>query len=102
MKIVLVCNAGMSTGIMQVKIEEEAKKRGIADISVVAAPMTELNDYTPGATVVALGPQVRFAESDIRDQVDPAIPVFTISSQDFGLMRADKVLDYIEELVDKA
>ncbi len=26
-KVLLVCNAGMSTGIMQVKLEEEAKKK---------------------------------------------------------------------------
>ena len=29
MKILLVCNAGMSTGIMKMKLEQEAKTRGL-------------------------------------------------------------------------
>ena len=43
MKILLVCNAGMSTGIMKMKLEQEAKTRGL-DASVDAIPMVELGD----------------------------------------------------------
>ena len=37
MKILLVCNAGMSTGIMKMKLEQEAKARGFATIPVLMA-----------------------------------------------------------------
>ena len=43
MKILLVCNAGMSTGIMKMKLEQEAKARGL-EASVDATPMVELGD----------------------------------------------------------
>ena len=43
MKILLVCNAGMSTGIMKMKLEQEAKARGL-EASVDAIPMVELGD----------------------------------------------------------
>ena len=42
MKILLVCNAGMSTGIMKMKLEQEAKARGL-EASVDATPMVELS-----------------------------------------------------------
>lgn len=65
MKILLVCNAGMSTGIMKMKLEQEAKTRGL-DASVDAIPMVELGDNLEGTSVILLGPQIRFALDDIK------------------------------------
>ena len=67
MKILLVCNAGMSTGIMKMKLEQEAKTRGL-DASVDAIPMVELGDNLEGTSVILLGPQIRFALDDIKKQ----------------------------------
>lgn len=93
MNILLVCNAGMSTGIMKMKLEQEAKNRGI-DATVNAVPMVELGDYLEGTDVILLGPQIRFALDDIR-KMAPEIPVMAIAPQDFGMMNAPKVLDEI-------
>lgn len=93
MNILLVCNAGMSTGIMKMKLEQEAKNRGI-DATVNAVPMVELGDYLEGTDVILLGPQIRFALDDIR-KMAPEIPVMAIAPQDFGMMNAPKVLDKI-------
>ena len=90
MKILLVCNAGMSTGIMKMKLEQEAKTRGL-DASVDAIPMVELGDNLEVTSVILLGPQIRFA-LDIKKQAD-GIPVMAIAAQDFGMMNAKKVLD---------
>ena len=90
MKILLVCNAGMSTGIMKMKLEQEAKTRGL-DASVDAIPMVELGDNLEGTSVL-LGPQIRFALDDIKKQAE-GIPVMAIAAQDFGMMNAKKVLD---------
>lgn len=43
-----------------------------------------------------LGPQVRFAESDARKVVGDKCPLLVISPQDFGMMKADHVIDQIE------
>ena len=91
MKILLVCNAGMSTGIMKMKLEQEAKTRGL-DASVDAIPMVELGDNLEGTSVILLGPQIRFALDDIKKQAE-GIPVRAIAAQDFGMMNAKKVLD---------
>ncbi|EOZ5987574.1 PTS sugar transporter subunit IIB [Enterococcus faecium] len=96
MKILLICNAGMSTGIMQVKLKEEATKRGV-DADVEAVPVSEIDEHLEGADFILLGPQIRFAENDIKQQAGDT-PVFTINTQDFGLMRADNVFNQIEKL----
>jgi len=42
MKIVLVCNAGMSTGIMKMKLEEEAKKPNTKEFDAALADLLRL------------------------------------------------------------
>ena len=46
MNIVLRCNAGMGTGILQMKLEEEAKKRK-SQANIMAMPMTEFDEVRP-------------------------------------------------------
>lgn len=90
MRILLVCNAGMSTGIMQIKLEEYARLQGV-EASIEAMPISEIEQNLDHTDAVLLGPQVRFAENDIKKMVNGSIPVFSIDVQDFGLMRADRV-----------
>lgn len=90
MKILLVCNAGMSTGIMQLKLEEEAKKASV-DASIEAMPISDIEQNLDGTDAILLGPQVRFAEKDIKKMVNDSVPVMVIDVQDFGMMRADRV-----------
>lgn len=92
MNIVLVCNAGMSTGIMQLKLQEEIKKRTI-DATVKAVPMVELDEIIEETDAILLAPQIRFAENDIKKLVPEKVPVVVISAQDFGLMNVKNVLD---------
>lgn len=98
MRILLVCNAGMSTGIMQMKLEEQAQERGI-DASIEAIPISEIEMNLEGCDCILLGPQVRFAQSDIENMVHGDIPVLTIDVQDFGLMRADRVFKEVLQAV---
>lgn len=90
MKIILVCNAGMSTGIMQVKLEECTKKENM-DVEIEAIPISEIESNTEDVGVVLLGPQVRFAKDDISKMFEGKAFVYSIELQDFGLMRADNV-----------
>ena len=90
MKILLACNAGMSTGIMENLLKNCAEKSGrIAEIKAV--PLSELNTELKDTDVILLGPQVRFSLPEVKKLAGDSIIVMVISSQDFGLMRADNV-----------
>lgn len=97
MKILLMCNAGMSTSIMKMKLENEAKNLNI-EASVTAIPMGEMKDYIEDADAVLLGPQIRFALNDVTKEAGEK-PVMVISPQDFGMMKADKVMRELLELM---
>ena len=90
MKILLVCNAGMSTGIMKMKLEQEAKARGL-EASVDAIPMVELGDNLKETSIILLGPQIRFALDDRKKQAE-WMPGMAIAAQDFGMMNAKKFI----------
>lgn len=98
MKLLLVCYAGMSTSMLAQRLEDEGAARGI-EVEVEAVPMTELEDNLEGVDAVLLGPQVRFAEKDARAAVGDAVPLMVIAPQDFGMMRADNVLDQVSALI---
>ena len=89
MNIVMLCNLGMSTGMMVKKLEQEAAKRNL-EATVHAYPMVELDEHLDGTDAILLGPQIRFALDDIKKQAG-SIPVMVIEVQDFGMMRADHV-----------
>ena len=82
----------MSTGIMQLKLQDEINKRSL-DATVKAVPMVELDEIIDETDAILLAPQIRFAENDIRKLVSESVPVVVISAQDFGLMNVKKVLD---------
>lgn len=97
MKIILVCNAGMSTGIMQVKLQECAEADGV-DADIEAMPISEIDVYDGEVDVILLGPQIRFAEEDIKKAFENRAIIYCIDIQDFGLMRAENVWNKIKEL----
>lgn len=92
MRIILACNAGMSTGIMQIKLQEQSKLHKV-EASIEAVAMADLEENLEGTNAILLGPQVRFALNDIKEMVHGEIPVIAMDLQDFGLMRADHIWD---------
>ena len=95
MKVLMLCNAGMSTGMMKIKIEEAAKADG-ADLEIAAKSFQVLDDYKDEYDIFLLGPQVRFMKDEIQESVGEK-PVIVISAQDFGMMRGDMVWKQIKE-----
>lgn len=61
MRVLLVCYAGMSTGILMKKIREYASEKEIP-LEIDAVPLTELGNNYEGSDVILLGPQVRYAQ----------------------------------------
>lgn len=89
-KIMLVCNAGMSTSLLVQKMQAEAKNRGL-DIEIEARPMAEAMEALDTADVLLLGPQIGYAKGDFEKATDK--PVDVIAMVDYGRMNAPKILD---------
>lgn len=91
-KIMLVCNAGMSTSLLVQKMQNEAKSRGL-DVEIEARPMAEAMENIDSADILLLGPQIGYAKGDFEKAVDGAKPVEVIAMVDYGRMNAPKILD---------
>ena len=98
MKIMLCCNAGMSTSLLVQKMQKEAASRG-QDVTIAARPMNEAMDHTDAADVLLIGPQTGDAKGDFEKAVDGRCPVAVIPMVDYGRMNAPKILDDIAALL---
>lgn len=100
MKCLLLCFGGFSTGLMKTKLEEQAKLHECEDTVFYATAINEAEADMGDYDVYLLGPQVRYAFDDVKKLANGK-PVIQISTQDFGLMRADHVWSQIEEALRK-
>lgn len=84
----LVCNAGMSTGILAKRIEEasngkvECKAYGEAEY---------LDHMDEGYELLMIGPQIRHLKKQIEDSV--IIPVDCIPPQYYGIMNGKAIFE---------
>lgn len=102
-KAILVCTQGMSTNIMKGKIIEAAELNNV-EIDIKAIGLDELDNHLKGTELVILGPQIKYAESMIRKQLDKSsenIELMNIAATDFGMMRGDLVFEKIMALLSK-
>ncbi|APC49704.1 PTS sugar transporter subunit IIB [Virgibacillus halodenitrificans] len=98
MKIILVCSAGMSTSMLVNKMRKAAEDRGM-DAEINAIAESQLKNNLEGLDVVLVGPQVRYLEKKIKQQLEPqGIKVAIIDQIAYGMMQGDKVLDQAIEL----
>lgn len=88
-KILLACNAGLSTSMLVQKMKDSAEERKI-DVEILAVSVNSINDYTD-YDVLLLGPQVRFLKDNIAEKVN--MPVIVIDTMDYGMLNGKKVLD---------
>lgn len=98
MKIMLCCNAGMSTSLLVQKMQKEAASRG-QDVTIEARPMNEAMDHLNEADILLLGPQIAYAKGDFEKAVEGRIPVTVIPMVDYGRMNAAKILDDVAALL---
>lgn len=100
-KILLFCNAGMSTSMLVSKMREAATKKGI-DAVIEAFPESQMEKKLDGVDVVLLGPQVKFLLSKAEGICGKkGIPVEVINIIDYGMMDGEKVLERGLELAKK-
>ena len=66
-KIMLCCNAGMSTSLLVQKMQAEVANRGL-DIEVEARPMNEAHDHLGECDMLLLGPQIGYTKGDFEKE----------------------------------
>lgn len=90
MKIILVCNQGVSTGIVARKMQEAAKEQGI-DLEIKAISDSEVETQATDCDVILVGPQIRYLEGKIREKM--TAPVKVIDMRDYGMMNGKKIFN---------
>ena len=92
MKIMLACNAGMSTSLLVQRMRKEAAAQGL-DATIDANPLNKaLEKIGDGYDVLLLGPQISYAKKDAEEAVEGKIPVLVIPMADYGRMNAKKII----------
>ena len=112
-RIVLLCNGGLSTGILVKKMKAAAEAQDFA-CEISAAPVSDAEAVGAEADlillgqiidekhpdVILLGPQVRFQMETVKKQV--ACPVTSIDPVSYGTMNGEKVLNQVKKELGEA
>lgn len=91
MKILLCCNAGMSSSILVKKIREAAEKRGM-EITINAVANAAIKDEVGKWDVCLVGPQLVYAVNTIKAQLN--IPVASVEPRIYAMADGEKALDF--------
>lgn len=92
MKILLVCNAGMSTSLVVTKMKQALTEEQ-KDWTIEAHPIEILDEIIDEYDVVLLGPQVSFRLRRVKERnKDKNVPIDVIPSLDYSLGYGDKIV----------
>ncbi|BCJ93936.1 PTS sugar transporter subunit IIB [Anaerocolumna cellulosilytica] len=90
--VLLCCSNGMSTSILVKKMQAAALEKGM-EAEIWAVSKVDLPAHMDKADIILLGPQIRFALNEIKNEVGESKPVDVIDIMDYGTMNGSKVLD---------
>ena len=90
--ILLCCSAGMSTSMLVNKMKEASKALNV-ESKIWAVAKNDLQAHKDEADIILLGPQIRFALNEIKQEVNDTIPIKVIDVMDYGTMNGKKVLE---------
>lgn len=96
MKILLCCNAGMSSSILVKKIRDVAEKTG-EDIEVSAVANASIKDEVGKWDVCLVGPQLVFAVDSIHQQLN--IPVASIEPRVYAMADGAAAIEMAKKLL---
>lgn len=98
MRIMLACNAGMSTSLVVSKMQEAAIEEG-KDYKIWAVEQGEVQDELGNFDVLLLGPQIRHIQKRINKLVGDQGEVAVIDPTAYGMCDGKKVLAQAEALM---
>ena len=95
LKIILVCNNGMSTAMMAKKMNE--KSDGYCYVEAYGDG--DFMNYLEGCDLILVGPQIRQEIPRIKKFVDASVPVVSMNPSHYGLMNAKGVIDDVKKIM---
>lgn len=96
-KIVLLCNQGMSTSALVMKMREVIERNKL-DYEVNAYSVDSAETTAKDADVILLGPQIRYKKNDVQKQF-PDKPVEVIDMSAYGMLDGKKVVVLARKLM---
>ncbi len=96
-KIVLLCNGGLSTGILVRKMKKAAEKIPYG-CEILAVPVSSVREAAWDADLILLGPQVLYQQETVKRQVD--CQVAGIEPKAYGKMDGEAVFAQAKKLLD--
>lgn len=96
-KILLVCNAGMSTSVLVQKMMKVVEKKEL-DCKIWALSSSEAKTINEEVDVVLIGPQLKFAINEVK-KIFPDKPVAAIDMRTYGMMDGEGALKQALSLV---
>lgn len=101
MKILLLCNAGMSTSLLVEKMKKVAENMAIEAV-IDALPIEDLDKVIDDYDVLLLGPQVKFKEKMVSELCTAHSKKYAIiPPQAYGMVDGQKALDLALEILKK-
>lgn len=97
-KIMLCCNAGMSTSLLVQKMQKYVVEEGY-EIEIEAYSMGEGLDRVSEADCILLGPQIGYGKKEYEAATDK--PVDVIPMVDYGRMNASKIVETALKMMSK-
>ena len=98
MRIMLACNAGMSTSLVVAKMQDAAKAQG-KDYKIWAVEQGEIQNELGNFDVLLLGPQVRHLQRKVKATVGDSAPVAVIDALAYGRCNGAAILKQAEDMV---
>lgn len=102
-RIMLICAAGMSTSLLVTKMNKAAQDMG-DEVEIFALPLSEGEKLINTVDCVLLGPQVRYAKTDVEEilkECNKNIPLDVIEMKDYGMMDGKSVYEFAKKLMSK-
>lgn len=100
MKILLACNAGMSTSMLVQRMNQAAQARNI-EATIMAVPISQAMSIYPEWDIVLLGPQVRHQLKAFVAKSGGVTPIGVIDMRDYGTMNGENVLNTAIDMMNK-
>lgn len=96
-KILLVCNAGMSTSMLVKRMLKAADEKGI-QVEIEAKSLAVAKKEIGEVDMVLLGPQIRYELDNVKKMAGTT-PVEAINMKDYGTMDGKKVLEHALQVI---
>ena len=90
-RIVLICDDGVSANALVRKMNGYAQQIGY-ECRIEAYGLEMVKSKAGGADIILIGPQIRFAEKEIKAAVGD-VPMFVMEMRDYGAQRADVFIE---------